>query len=437
MDHKHRRLVAAELTGPPMGAELAVAARLLPGEPTVIVLVEPQLLGRAPHALEVPHRAVGDEAAEAGRDVVDGEPVHHVAAEARPRRGDSVGIDERQLHRGIEAGDEVAVALPPPVAGDLVDESLAEAGRPARVGHDDDVAARGPQFWVPAVAPAVLPGALRTTVHEIDDGPLLRGVESRWLEDPHLHLHAPLDRHVHRAGAGEIESGKEPFVGPAHRDARRGAAPAGVDGSHRKHFRRGVHPHHLEGGRMAARRDSGERAGPEAVELHAPGIKERLAEEARGLLLVEEGDVRLEIGILEPGDLAGGDILPGGEVSRAADERAVGLHVGDEDVPPVGFVSGPLLRAPGEVLPIGAEARPVVGGLVGGSQALPFRRRLIDGHATQIVVGAPGLPLRRHGREHDMPGVGSEGVVLGNGEGLARRGGVAVAGGDVAATAAG
>ena len=188
---------------------------------------------------------------------------------------------------------------------------------------------------------------------------------------------------------------------------------------------------------MAARRQPGERAWPEAVELHPPGIEERLAEEARSLFLVKEGDIRLEIGILEPSDLAGGEILSGGEVSRAADERAVGLHVGDEDVPRVGFVSRPLLRAPGEVFPIGAEAWPAVGGQIGGSQARPFRRRLVDGHAAQIVVGAPGLPLRRHGREHDMPGVGSEGVVLGDGEGLARRGGVAVAGGDVAAPAAG
>ena len=188
---------------------------------------------------------------------------------------------------------------------------------------------------------------------------------------------------------------------------------------------------------MAARRQPGECAWPEAVELHAPGVEERLAEEARSLLLVEEGDVRLEIGIPEPGDLAGGDIGLGGEVSRAADERAVGLHVGDEDVPRVGLVSGPLLRAPGEVFPVGAEPWTAVGGLVGSGEALPVCRGVLDRNPAQIVIRAPGLSLRRHGREHHMPGVGREGVVLGNGERLARRRGVAVAGGDVAAATAG
>ena len=188
---------------------------------------------------------------------------------------------------------------------------------------------------------------------------------------------------------------------------------------------------------MSACRDSGERAGPEAIELHAPGIEERLAEEARSLLLVKEGDVGLEIGILEPSDLADGDIRLGGEVSRAADERAVGLHVGDENVPLVGLIAGPGLGPPGDLFAVGAEPWPAVGGLVGGGEALPFRRRLVDGHAAQIVVGTPGLPLRRHGREHDMPGVGGEGVILGDGKGLACRCGVAVAGGYVAAAAAG
>src|SRR5207253_3099183 len=93
------------------------------------------------------------------------------------------------------AGHEVLVALAAPVAADLLDVLLAEAGAAARVGQGDDVALRRPQFGTPAVAPAVLPRPLRPAVDEINERPFLLRVETGRLEDPHLHRRAagPLD----------------------------------------------------------------------------------------------------------------------------------------------------------------------------------------------------------------------------------------------------
>src|SRR5213078_4247656 len=106
----------------------------------------------------------------------DREPVLHVAAERRPRRADAVLIDIGQRLQVIGALHEVVVALAAPVAADLVHEFLAEAGRAARVRQRDDVALRRPQLWVPAEAPAVLPGALRAAVDEERDRPFFLGV---------------------------------------------------------------------------------------------------------------------------------------------------------------------------------------------------------------------------------------------------------------------
>src|SRR6266542_1861707 len=123
----------------------------------MLPLVEPQLVRGGVHALEVPDAAMRDQTLEAVR--VDREPVHHVAAERRARSADAVLIDPRLLVEPVQALHEVVVALAAPVAADLIDVLLAEAGRAARIGQSHDVALGCPKLWVPAVTPTILPRA--------------------------------------------------------------------------------------------------------------------------------------------------------------------------------------------------------------------------------------------------------------------------------------
>src|SRR5439155_18540085 len=122
-----------------------------------------------------------------------------------PGRAHAGGVDVRLLLEVLDAGDEVLVALAAPIAGDLVGVLLAEAGRAARVRQGDDVPLGRPQFRAPAVAPAVLPGALRPAVDEIRDRPFLRRVEAGRLEDPHLHTMAAGARDGDAFGPGHVE----------------------------------------------------------------------------------------------------------------------------------------------------------------------------------------------------------------------------------------
>src|SRR5262249_6832201 len=182
---------------------------LVPRQSLVLPLVEPELVRGPPHALEVPDAAVGDEALEPRCNLVDREPVHHVAAERGPRGRDSILVHVWQLLDVIEARDEVAVTLAAPVAADLVDEFLTESGRAARVRQDDDIPLCRPESRIPAIAPAVFPSALRAAVDEKRDRPLLCGVEAGGLEDPHLHRHAALDRHLHGFWSSQVELCKQ------------------------------------------------------------------------------------------------------------------------------------------------------------------------------------------------------------------------------------
>src|SRR5262249_9168002 len=142
-----------------------------PGWAAVFPFVEPDFVGGAVHALEVPDAAVRDDALEAIG--VHRKPHHHVAAERRPRGADALPVHVRQLLDVIEPLHQIAIALAAPVAGDLIDELLPKPGRAARIRQHDDVALRRPHLRVPAIRPSVLPRALRAAVDEEGDGPFL------------------------------------------------------------------------------------------------------------------------------------------------------------------------------------------------------------------------------------------------------------------------
>lgn len=204
VDDEHRRFELAEVPSLRVRGELAVLARDFPGQAAVLVFVEPEFLGGAPHAFEVINGAMRDEALELFGDVVDGEPVLHVAAETRAGRAHAILVHVGELLDRFQSGHEVAVALAAPVAGNLIDEFLAKSCRTAWIGERDDVALCGPERGVPAPAPAVFPSPLRSAVDQVDDGVFFGGVEARRFEDPHLHL-AIFNLDLHRLRPGSVQ----------------------------------------------------------------------------------------------------------------------------------------------------------------------------------------------------------------------------------------
>ena len=147
-------------------------------------LGEPQLLGRHAHRLEVEDAVVRHRRLEAIGVAED--PVHRVAAVARAGDAHALRIGERHLGDVVDDRVDVGHDLAAPVAADLVDELLPEAGRAARVRRGDDPALRRPQRRIPSRRPRVFPGALRSAVNQEHHRILPRGVEVRRLDQPVL-----------------------------------------------------------------------------------------------------------------------------------------------------------------------------------------------------------------------------------------------------------
>lgn len=78
-----------------------------------------------------------------------------------------------------------------PVILDSVGEFIAVAGGSGWVGRDDDVALVREDLGVPARAPRVVPGALRTTVDEVCERVFLALVEAFGVDDPGVDLSLP------------------------------------------------------------------------------------------------------------------------------------------------------------------------------------------------------------------------------------------------------
>ena len=111
----------------------------------------------------------------------------------------------------IEPAHQVDVRLAAPVAVHAIDEGLSVAGRAAGIDHHDDVAVRGKQLRIPAVAPAVAPRALRAAVDQELHRILLARVEVRRADEEALDFDVadggePEGFHLRKVELGEESS---------------------------------------------------------------------------------------------------------------------------------------------------------------------------------------------------------------------------------------
>src|SRR5882724_7861530 len=95
------------------------------------------------------------------------DPVDHVAAVAGAQSAFAVLVDKRiGLLRVVQAVHQVDEGLTAPVAVDAVNKLLPIACQAARVDHDDDIAAGGKQFGIPAIRPFIPPLSLWAAVDQ-------------------------------------------------------------------------------------------------------------------------------------------------------------------------------------------------------------------------------------------------------------------------------
>ena len=154
----------------------------------VLPVGEPVLLGLRVHSLEVEGAVVGDEALEA-LVVVAGQVVHAEAAERGTHGTQAVFVYIRQVVGGIVDGHQIVVhALAGPVAAYFLAPLRAEAGQTVAVGGHNHIAVGGHDHEVPAVAPELAYGALRTALAEEQGGVFLVGVEVRGQNHPRQHV---------------------------------------------------------------------------------------------------------------------------------------------------------------------------------------------------------------------------------------------------------
>ena len=117
------------------------------------------------------------------------DPRHVVHAESTvggPAAGDLADV-RFLLH--LAGGAQVVLHVEADVvAADLFAPILAESGRPTAVRENDDVALRGHQPVVPAVAPPLAERTLRASKEDLDRRIGLRRVELGRVEDPCEHL---------------------------------------------------------------------------------------------------------------------------------------------------------------------------------------------------------------------------------------------------------
>ena len=177
-------LVDEEMWGIAVGAVGIGGAVFVPVSIVVLPVGEPVLLSLGVHGFEVEGTVVGDEALEA-LVVVAGEVVDAESAEGGSDTAEAVAVDIGQGVAGIVNGAEiVAHALTSPVAGDLLQPLLTEAGKTAAIGSNDDIALRSHDVEIPAVGPELGNRRLWATFAEEQGGVLLCGVEVRRLDDP-------------------------------------------------------------------------------------------------------------------------------------------------------------------------------------------------------------------------------------------------------------
>ncbi len=132
---------------------------------------------------------MGDESGEAAF-VMACEPVDGEAAVAGTHCAYVLVVDIGFTLHVIDCAEVVAHVLTAVVFGDLCVPFGAESGKSATVGGDDDISVGCHQCEIPAVAPELAHGLLRTSLTVEDGGIFLVGVEFRGIDNPCGHQFA-------------------------------------------------------------------------------------------------------------------------------------------------------------------------------------------------------------------------------------------------------
>ena len=127
----------------------------------MFVFIEPQLFCRGIHTVKVVNAAVIDKRLELR--CVAFKPVHHVTAERGTGGEHAVGVDVGLLLHKRQPGHQIHITAATPVATDLVGILLPETGASTRIRCGDNVALSSPDLRIPAEAPTVRPGSLRSS----------------------------------------------------------------------------------------------------------------------------------------------------------------------------------------------------------------------------------------------------------------------------------
>ena len=146
---------------------------------------------------EVEDTRVGDECLEAFL-VMTSQPVYREAAERGTYTTQAVSIYIGLLGHLIDSGEVILHALATIVATDGLVPLKTESGEAATVRSHDDIVMGSHDLEVPAVAPELAHGSLRTTFAEEQSGVFLLGVEVWRIDDPCEHLLAIGGRHPSR-----------------------------------------------------------------------------------------------------------------------------------------------------------------------------------------------------------------------------------------------
>lgn len=134
---------------------------------------------------------VGDEGLELASEVMSLDPVDHETTEGGTGSNTVVSVNVLDVVADMFPDlDKILVWSTTPVVGDVVGQLLAETSATSWVRSNDNVSLVSPDAWVPAGAPAVTPGALRTTVDEESKWVDLVLIETGWLDDPRVDLGA-------------------------------------------------------------------------------------------------------------------------------------------------------------------------------------------------------------------------------------------------------
>ena len=388
---------------------LGVPLRVVPRRSPVLPLGEPQLFGRVVREPFVEIAVVSHEALEPVGPIPR-DPVDHVAAVARPQRGDVGPVHPRVLREGrVEPFLQILERLAAPVSVDRVGERLAVAGRAVEIDHDRSVAAAGVGLRVPAIVKVVAERALRAAVNQEGDRVLLGGVEIHGLDDVGVDRVALCALERELLGLAHPRGRQPRFVDRRERLAVSAVRSNGV------HFRRALQAVEQEDDAAPGdlRRD------------HVPRADNRARFSGRG--------VDCEQRVLPEIVRGAEELLPvgrksevGGRAIPALGQDAL-ISVGPgakHDAEPVPFVPRTFHRKVGERLPVGRKHRVRVPRGVRLGEIFRLGAR-IDRREEEIEVGGPRLlaPDITRG-EHEPLAVRREGVLLGPAERFRRRVGI-------------